>query len=76
MERSFNQSVSTLSFVPKMSDHGVTLTCRVENSLIPSSVLEKSIKLDIQCEFFSLEKDELCEFNHVKDDRSTILTFF
>ncbi|XP_069172685.1 protein turtle isoform X1 [Procambarus clarkii] len=45
--RMLNRTVSTLRVVPQPSDHGVVYTCRVENPLLPSSVLEESYKLNV-----------------------------
>ncbi|XP_063872675.1 nephrin-like [Scylla paramamosain] len=42
-----NKTVSTLRIVAQPSDHGVVYTCRVENPLLPTSVLEESYKLNV-----------------------------
>ncbi|XP_050733792.1 nephrin-like isoform X2 [Eriocheir sinensis] len=45
--RLVNKTVSTLRIVAQPSDHGVVYTCRVENPLLPTSVLEESYKLNV-----------------------------
>ncbi|XP_076037714.1 B-cell receptor CD22-like, partial [Oratosquilla oratoria] len=42
-----NKTVSILRLSPHPSDHGVVLTCRVENPDLPSSTLEESYKLNV-----------------------------
>ncbi len=46
-----NTTTSTLSLIPKKEDSGKYLSCRAENSIIPSKVLEDGWELQIQCEY-------------------------
>ena len=41
---------SVISYVPKISDHGKELSCRVDNPGLPNSAIEDSLKLEIHCE--------------------------
>lgn len=46
-----NTTTSTLSLIPKKEDSGKYLSCRAENSIIPSKVLEDGWELQIQCKY-------------------------
>lgn len=46
-----NISYSSVTFVPGIEDGGQYLTCRAENPELPASIMEDTLKLDVQCEF-------------------------
>jgi hypothetical protein len=45
-----NTTISTVSFIPDISDNGKHLSCRSENPVIPGSALEEGIRLHVTCE--------------------------
>lgn len=49
-----NATRSTLSFIPRKVDSGKYLSCRAENSIIPSKVLEDGWDLQVQCKWIKL----------------------
>lgn len=44
-----NVTISTVTFIPEISDNGKHLSCRADNPTIPASALEEGIRLHVNC---------------------------
>lgn len=71
-----NISYSSVTFVPGIEDGGQYLTCRAENPELPASIMEDTLKLDVQCEFNSNAKSVISLFDFLFNQICAVYCFF
>ena len=64
-----NTSYSSITFVAAIEDGGQYLTCRAENTELPSSSMEDSWKLDVHCMYHSIKAN----FDQIQQKESHVM---